>query len=499
MRRIALTSALVVGIVVALALGLGAAGDSSGYRVRAIFDNAASIVAGEDVKTAGAKMGAVDSLDVTKDKKAAVVLRIDRPGFAPFRSDASCTIRPQSLIGEKYVECTPGSSRNPELATIPDGQPGAGQHLLPLARTSSPVDLDLVNNTLRRPFRERLAIVLREFGTALAGRGEELNAAIHRANPALRDTDRVLAILESQNKILSQLAVDSDRVLTPLAARRRRVADFVVQANTTARATAERSAALERTFQRFPEFLRPLSDEMTPVLIDLDRAAPDLNRFVLALGPFSRAATPALRTLGQATDIGGPALVRSRPLIRNLATFAENARPVSTNLDLLARSLNKSGGLERILDYLFFQTTAVNGFDGVSHYLRAELLTNLCSQYALAPTTGCSANFTDTKAIGAAAAGKSDKSLARTRAKLVAAAKATAAAKGGSGAAKRGGATGQLNPFEVLRQLVNPAVGGPRQRGLNGIRQGAGGRSPALGRLDASQAAIQFLLGNDGQ
>src|SRR5439155_1392525 len=74
----------------------------SGYKVRAIFDDAASAVPGEDVRIAGAKVGSVASMQVTPQKKAAIVLRIERSGFTPFHADAHCTIRPQSLIGEKY-------------------------------------------------------------------------------------------------------------------------------------------------------------------------------------------------------------------------------------------------------------------------------------------------------------------------------------------------------------------------------------------------------------
>ena len=52
------------------------------------------------------------------------------------------------------------------------------------------------------------------------------------------------------------------------------------------------------------------------------------------------------------------------------------------------------------MDYLFFQTLAINGFDGIGHYLRANLLVNLCSTYAIAPATGCNSNFKTTKAVG---------------------------------------------------------------------------------------------------
>src|SRR3954453_913611 len=127
MRRVfaALLSASLIG---ALLFGVAAKDGGSGYEVRAIFDDAASAVPGEDVRIAGAKVGSIGKMDVTPQQKASVVLKIDDRGFSPFHSDATCTIRPQSLIGEKYVECEPGSSSKPELRQVPKGQDGAGQH-----------------------------------------------------------------------------------------------------------------------------------------------------------------------------------------------------------------------------------------------------------------------------------------------------------------------------------------------------------------------------------
>jgi ABC-type transporter Mla subunit MlaD len=504
MRRVALILLLLVGLPVLLVFALGASekGGGSGYKVRAIFDTAANVVPGEDLRIAGAKVGQVASLDVTPDNKAAVVIEVDNAGFTPFHSDATCTVRPANLIGEKFVECTPGTVRQPQLAKVPKGQQGAGQHLLPLARTSSPVDIDLLGDISRLPIRQRLAILINEFGTALAGRGQALNAAIHRANPALRDTDRVLSVLAAQNKTLAALAQESDQAIAPLAARRQQVADFIVQANKTGEATAERSADLQRTFQRFPAFLRQLdptltdlgsvSQEMTPVLEDLNRAAPDLNRFVLQLGPFSKAATPAVKTLGQATVVGRPALVQSQPLVTLLAKFASDANPVARMLDQLTASLDKSGGLEQVLNWIFFSTTAVNGFDGVSHYLRAGLITNLCSSYATQPVPGCSANFRETKTIsGASAAGKDDPSLVKLRDALRAASVTTAQGKPISAA----------SPLAGLQELTDPTVASERNAGLANIRSTAqGGRAATPGGPSAGQtAAMDYLLGRGGR
>jgi ABC-type transporter Mla subunit MlaD len=112
MRRI-LGIALTLCVSAAALLVFTAASDGGGtpYRVRAIFNNAFSVIPGEDVKIAGVKVGKIESLDVTPDQKAAVVLRIDKAGFGDWRTDAHCTIRPQSLIGEKFVECSPTQPR----------------------------------------------------------------------------------------------------------------------------------------------------------------------------------------------------------------------------------------------------------------------------------------------------------------------------------------------------------------------------------------------------
>jgi phospholipid/cholesterol/gamma-HCH transport system substrate-binding protein len=120
MRRV-LALVLVLAAAAALAVaGTGASNGGGNYQVRAIFDNAFALVQGEDVKIAGVKVGKIDAVEVTPDHRAAVVLRIDKPGFDDFRRDAECSIRPQSLIGEKYVECTPTQPR-------PDGaQPAPG-------------------------------------------------------------------------------------------------------------------------------------------------------------------------------------------------------------------------------------------------------------------------------------------------------------------------------------------------------------------------------------
>jgi ABC-type transporter Mla subunit MlaD len=374
------------------------------YFVRAVFDNASTLVKGEDVKIAGAPVGVVQDMNVTEDNKAAVTLRIDDEDFTPWKQDAGCTIRSQGLIGERFVECVPGSSSSAPLKRIEHGD-GKGERLLSVEHNSAPVDLDLLNDIMRLPYRERFAILLSEFGTGLAGRGDELNAVIHRANPALRETEDVLRILAKQNKVLVRLARDSDTVLGPLARERERVSDWIVQANRTGEATAEESADIRRSFELLPPFLeqlRPLmvdlggfADQATPVVSDLGEAAPDLDRLIVGQGTISTAGRESFPSLGDALEVGRPALIRARPLIQDLGKLGKQAKPVSEDLDQLTKSLDQTGGLERIADFFYYVALSTNGFDSIGHYLRAGLVTNLCSTYATTPGQGCNANFFD--------------------------------------------------------------------------------------------------------
>ena len=167
--------------------------------MRAIFDDASFAAQGENVRIAGANVGSIQSLGVTAGKRAAVTISITDQRFTPFHDDATCAIRPQSLIGEEYVDCTPGTRAPPGAAAHPRG-PGHGHLLPPVTRTSSPIDSDIVQDISTEPVRQSLAVIIDEFGTGLAARGSDLNAVIHRANPALGQTDKVLKILAGQNR-----------------------------------------------------------------------------------------------------------------------------------------------------------------------------------------------------------------------------------------------------------------------------------------------------------
>jgi phospholipid/cholesterol/gamma-HCH transport system substrate-binding protein len=423
MRRLPIALGAIAAVAAVVLLIAGGNG-GGGYVVRAIFDNGSFMVKGELVRVAGANVGEIESVDVTqpgevdsyKDGKpqavpgkAVLAMNITDPGFQDFRRDASCLIRPQSLIGEKFVDCrptlprAPGSKPPPELEKIPDGEPGAGQYLLPLENNSTSVDPDLINNIQQLPYAQRFRLILNELGAGLAGNGENIEEVVKRANPVLRDTDRLFGILSAQRDELAQLAADSERILGPLSRQRGHVAGFFANAGAAAQASSERGAALEASLRKFPTFLRELrrtmgsleefSEAATPVFADLGKAAPSLTSATRALTPFSAASTVSLKSLGANGEVAGPKLRAADPIVtkaRDLAT--SGAEPVTELANFLV-STEKTKGFEGLSELIYNSTGANNEFDQYGHFGRAVVALTNCIDYVVAPTSGCSANF----------------------------------------------------------------------------------------------------------
>jgi ABC-type transporter Mla subunit MlaD len=425
-RRVALIAVALIVAAIAVAVARGTPSSAgSHYLVRGIFDDASFAAPGEDVRIAGANVGSIQSLDVTANKKAAVTLSISDARFAPFYANATCSIRPQSLIGEEYVNCLPGTTSAKPLRRIRTG-PGAGSYLLPLPRTSSPIDSDIVQNISQEPVRQSLAVIIDELGTGLAARGSDLNAVIHRANPALGQTDKVLKILASQNHTLARLATDSDAVLAPLARARHQIQGFITQANTTAVATAARAADISRTFHLFPAFLgqlRPLmadlgtlADQGTPLMTSLGQSASALGQQFANLTPFAAKARTALIDLGASAQKSQPALIATMPLARRLRSLGRAGQPTASNLQRLTASLDSTGGIDQLMKLLFRGTSAGNGFNSLGHYVRDEPLVSSCTSFATSAVPGCSASF----ASASTASAVPQTLLARSTAQVVA-------------------------------------------------------------------------------
>jgi virulence factor Mce-like protein len=420
-RRVVSVLAIVF-VAGAAALALGAKQDGGGAKTyQLLFDNAFGLTEGGDFKVAGVRAGKTTKFKVKEvhgRPLAQVTAEVTEPGVADLRKDARCEIRPQSLIGEYFVDCQPGASKK----RLPDAEHGS----LPVKQTSSTIAIDLVNDIMRRPYRERLRLIVGELGAGLAGRPGDLSAVLRRAHPALRETSTTLRILGRQTGTIKKFIGDAHTVIAALENRKEDVSRFVHEAGRTAEISASRRDDLQRTFHRLPAFLaelRPymgrlgdLTKAQTPVLRNLQSASDELETFLLRLRPFAAEGLPAFKALGQMSVVGRRAVRKTDEDVRELRRLARDAPGVAKPLrqflqtiddrkraveadgraaatgppagDKTHTSSSRAGftGMEAIWNYFFWQALSTNALDDVGHVLRLGIIVNPCTSYQVKPS-----------------------------------------------------------------------------------------------------------------
>jgi len=398
MRRL-LAILAVAGAAGAALLFTGAHGGGGEARRYVIeLDNAFGMVLGGDVRVAGVNAGHVTDVELDKRSlKALIEVEIDEEGFGSLREDTRCETRPQSPLGEYFLNCEPGTSSR-------EIEPGGR---VTVERTTSTIPPDLVQNVMRRPYAERFRLVINEFGAGLAGRPEDLNEAIRRGVPALRQTSRVLAVLAEHDQVIRGLVRDADRVIGKLAANRRDVGRFVQEAEDTSSASAERADDIATNFSKLPQFVRELRPTMAalgeaaveqrPVLVDLSAVAGDFERFLDNSAEFAEVARPSIRALGDAAPVGREAVRAARPNVLELRDFVSQSTDLGPNLRItledfadpanaVERDPRSPGGrgysgLEAVLRYVFSQSLTLYGFDAFGHMVRAAAHVDECAAY----------------------------------------------------------------------------------------------------------------------
>lgn len=520
--------AIVVLLILAVILLIRSCNDDSdAYEVRAVFDNGAFVVPGIDVRVAGANVGSVASVDVSRPGeetgsdvpgKAIIVMNITDKGFQDWREDASCIIRPQSLIGEKFLDCQvtqprpSGSEPPPPLTKIEEGEPGAGQYLLPVQNNSKSVDLDLINNIYRLPYAQRFRIILNELGAGLATRGEDLQEVVERANPALFEINKVLAILSSENKRLAQLAKDGEKNMTALAAKRKNMVNFFREAGYTAQATSERGEDIQQNLRNLPETLRQLradfnaigafADNAIPVFTYLKPAAADISEVQTKLGPFAEAGRISITSLGEASRTAGPDLVASEPIIRKLGNLSRKGYSPAANLGFFLKSTRQGDGYDNLMRFFYNASSLLNGYDQFGHYQRTNLIVSGCTTWKRVRTGDCSTNW----AAGGASSSSLNASLGELDEldELEGVTGATGPTgdtlmptgeTGVTGVTSLTGPTGPTGPtsFDEFGNPIDPASSSASSEGteLQGRSRGTTGATGTTGRM----RILEYLLG----
>jgi virulence factor Mce-like protein len=403
MRRILLSALVVLAAGAVVVLGLGAStggGSASGDPTYTIeLNNAFGLVTGEQVKVDGVPAGSISAINLDqKNLDARVTVSVTTGGYGTFHQDATCSSRPQSLIGEYFIDCNPGTKSSPVLKN---------GGLITASHTFSTIPADLLQNVMRMPYRERLTLIINELGAGVAGNPANLQAAIQRAVPALTQTDHLLTLLAQDSQTITDLTATADSTITALANNGRNIQRFVVKANNTAVDSARQRTNLQATFHNLPGFLAQLrpalanlgaaADANVPVLSNLNASSSQINRLLTDLVPFSHSATPAVKSLGQASVTGRQAVTAAAPTIAHLNQFAQPTPELAQNLSIVLRDLDSQSkavepdprspggtgfsGLQALLQYVFQQTNAIDYFGQFGHILALDVLVNKCSPY----------------------------------------------------------------------------------------------------------------------
>ena len=404
MKRILISGAILIAVGAFVFLATGASKGSAAGTYKIELQNAFGLVTGADFKVAGVAAGSIKAIDLDqKTLNAVVTVSVTRAGFGQFHADATCASRPESLIGEYFVDCEPGTS-GPVL------KPGS---TIPVSHTTSTIPADLLQDVMRLPYRQRFSLIVNELGAAVASRSGDLQAALQRAVPALSETDNLLNLLANDSTTLQNLTRDSNSVITALANNSTNVERFISEAGKTASDTATQQANLRLTLARLPGLLQQLRPTLaqlgttvttnTPVLQNLNQASGQIDRLFTDLPAFSRSARPAIKSLGKASVTGKAAVTAANPTVKDLNAFAKPTPELAGNLAIVLHDLDDQSravepdprspggkgftGLQALLGYVFNQALAINTFGPQGHILAVDAFVSpMCSAYATPAT-----------------------------------------------------------------------------------------------------------------
>ena len=314
-----------------------------GYRFKAAFPEASLLVKEADVRMAGVNIGKVKQKELGPGGRSTLVtMEIDHR-FAPIGRDAKAILRQKSLLGETYVEITPGSPGAKKLA---DGG------TLPSSQVDDSVQLDEVFRVFDPATRRAFQRWLHEGGIATSGTfARDFNDSLGNAAPFFTGGAELLRPLAEQEVAVRRVVRDTGRVFAAVSREDSQLRGLITNGEATFGALASRDDALAETFQIFPTFLR----ETRATVRRLEAFARNTDPLVRDLREPARDLAPTLRDLGDLSPDLEKLFHHIHPLVRASRTgipaatrFIRGAEPVLEATHTFMPELNP------ILSYLSF-------------------------------------------------------------------------------------------------------------------------------------------------
>jgi ABC-type transporter Mla subunit MlaD len=313
------------------------------YEVKVPFNEATQLAEQSDVRISGVNVGKVQSIELSpKGNQALATVAIDAQ-YAPIPESTRAILRTKTLLGETYIELTPGSRQAPELA---DGG------TLPEANIAESVQLDEIFRTFNAQTRAAFQEWMQEAAVAIQGQGQNLSYALGGLEPTFSEFDKLFRVLDSQRLAVGQLFRNGATTFRALRGREGELANLVQSSNAVFQTTARRNRDIEALFRAFPTFLDesrltfhrlkdfsvnadplmkqlvPAAEELSPTLIAISKLAPEAQAFFEGLGPVIKRAPAGFAATRQLFRDQFP------PLLRAVDPFLRNLNPILVGLKL---------------------------------------------------------------------------------------------------------------------------------------------------------------------
>ncbi len=356
-----------------------------GYRVNVAFPYADQLGAQADVRIAGVTIGKVVDKEIDiKGNRTLATIQMSRK-FAPIHRDARAILRIKTIVGETYVELTPGSPNSPIL---PDGG------TLPRGQVVPAVQLDQVDSTFNPPTRHAFQDWQQQLALAVHGNDQNLSNVLGNLPAFAADASDILQVLDVQHNAVTRLLQNGGTVFAALNQNQSALRNLITSGEATFRTTAANNNALADTFHVFPTFLGetkatlaqlkafslntdplvkeldPVAQQLGPTLHAVRVLAPDLRHLFVKLGPLITVARTGLPAVRMVVD-------GARPLLASVGPFLSQLNPILDWLSIHQQLLTDfiSNGATGLAGKI--NTTAYGRGSGVTcqgvpcgHYLR---------------------------------------------------------------------------------------------------------------------------------
>jgi len=348
------------------------------YEVSIPFREATQLAQQSDVRISGVSVGKVQDIVLGEEGEQAVAKVSIEDRYGPLPRSTRAILRTKTLLGETYVELTPGDGRGPIL---PDGG------MLDEAQVAESVQLDEIFRTFDPRTRAAFQTWQQEAAVAIEGQGAALSYAFGELAPAFGEFDRAFRVLDSQRLAVNRLFRNGATSLAALRGRQGELAGLIRASNTVFSTAAARDREIEALFRAFPTFQResrltldrfssfavdadpvmkqlvPVAEELSPTLVALSRFAPQAKGFFEGLTPLIKRAPSGFGAARKLFRDEFP------PLLRAVDPFLRNLNPVIDGAGLYKRELAAAMG--NVAAMTNAQLTEETRSGENIHYLRA--------------------------------------------------------------------------------------------------------------------------------